>query len=183
MYATGTKKMLNMLILEILRNYSDEEHRLTRQEIMRLLEQDYGMECDRRSVKRNVLSLVEMGYEIDMENGYFLSEREFEEAELRMLIDSVLFSRNLSDTMARRLIKKLESFGNHYFQSKVSHVASTGRMVRTENKQVLYNVGAINDAIFFWSLQYGPYIEVLEPAQMRRELKETIDKMAEKYTD
>lgn len=147
MYATGNKKMLNMLILEILKTYSDEEHRLKQQEIIRLLSRDYGMECNRRSVKNNVESLKEMGYDIDMENGYYLADREFEDAELRMLIDSVLFSKNLSGTMAKRLIQKLESFGNKYFQAKVSHVAATSSLIRTENKQVLYTVNAINDAI------------------------------------
>lgn len=147
MYGTGNKKMLNMLILEILKTYSDEEHRLTQQEIIKILDRDYGMECDRRSVKNNVLSLKEMGYEIDMEEGYYLAEREFEDAELRLLIDSVLFSKNLSAAMAKRLITKLESFGNKYFQAKVSHVATTSSLIRTENKQVLYTVNAINDAI------------------------------------
>ena len=50
MYATGNKKMLNMLILEILRKYSDENHALTQQEIIKLLDKNYGMECDLRSV-------------------------------------------------------------------------------------------------------------------------------------
>lgn len=54
MYATGNKKMLNMLILEILQKYTDENHALTQQEILKLLDQNYGMECDRRSVKNNV---------------------------------------------------------------------------------------------------------------------------------
>jgi hypothetical protein len=69
-YGTTTKKMLNMLILEILEVYSDEQHPLTQQEILRLLKSEYGVEhCDRRSVKANVLSLVDMGYEISMEEG------------------------------------------------------------------------------------------------------------------
>ena len=55
MYATGNKKMLNMLILEILRKYPDENHALTQQEIIMLLNKNYGMECDRRSVKNNVV--------------------------------------------------------------------------------------------------------------------------------
>ena len=32
MYGTGTKKMLNMLILDILKEYSDSEHRLLQQD-------------------------------------------------------------------------------------------------------------------------------------------------------
>lgn len=112
MYTTGNKKMLNMLILEILREYSDQEHRLTQQEIIRLLKSDYGMDCDRRSVKNNVEYLKELGYEISMEHGYCLLEREFDEAELRMLIDSVLFSEDLTQKQAETLIKKLKGSGS-----------------------------------------------------------------------
>ena len=96
MYATGNKKMLNMLILEILRKYSDEKHPLTQQQIIKLLKQNNGMECDRRSVKNNIEHLVELGYEISMDKGYYLISREFDDAELRILIDSVLFSKSIS---------------------------------------------------------------------------------------
>ncbi len=106
MYATGNKKMLNMLILEILRMYTDEEHSLTQQEIIRLLEKNYGMGCDRRSVKNNILSLKEMGYDISMEQGYRLLSREFDDSEMRILIDSVLFSKSISTRQAKDLIKK-----------------------------------------------------------------------------
>ena len=37
MYATGNKKMLNMLILKILQQYSDEQHALKQQDIIKLL--------------------------------------------------------------------------------------------------------------------------------------------------
>lgn len=154
-YGTETKKMLNILILEILRNYSDIEHHLTQQEIMRKLKADYGIEkIDRRSVKANVISLRDMGYEIggldedDLDNdGYYLEEREFEDEELRILIDSVLFSKTLSDSAAKKLIEKLKDFGNIYFDAKVSHVKSTPLLHRTDNKAVLYNVSAINEAM------------------------------------
>ena len=147
MYATGNKKMLNMLILDILKEYTDEEHRLTQQDIIKILRRNYDMDCDRRSVKNNILCLIDLGYEINMDNGYYLEERELEDAELRMLIDSVLFSKTLSATQAKRLIKKLETFGNRYFAAKVSHVSNTPSLARTENKQVLYTVNSINDAI------------------------------------
>lgn len=154
-YGTETKKMLNILILEILRMYSDADHHLTQQEIMRKLKADYGIEkIDRRSVKANVKSLYDMGYAIggiDEDNpdndGYYLEEREFEDEELRILIDSVLFSKTLSDSAAKKLIEKLKGFGNIYFDAKVSHVKPTPLLHRTDNKCVLYNVNAINEAI------------------------------------
>ena len=66
-YGTETKKMLNILILEVLRTYSDDEHHLTQQEIIRRLKADYGIEkIDRRTVRDNVQSLVDMGYGLSL---------------------------------------------------------------------------------------------------------------------
>ena len=147
MYATGNKKMLNMLILEILREYSDQEHRLTQQEIIRLLKSNYDMECDRRSIKNNVMCLKELGYEISMEDGYYLLEREFDDAELRMLIDCVLFSKNLTQKQAKTLIEKLKGMGNRYFSAKVNHVSNLPELHHGDNKQLLYVLDTINEAI------------------------------------
>ena len=151
MYATGNKKMLNMLILEILRNYTDEDHSLTQQEIIKLLELNYGMDCDRRSVKNNVLSLKELGeecgFEISMEKGYRLISREFDDAELRILIDSVLFSKSISTRQAKDLIKKIRNLASKYFNAKVSHVCNLPELNRTINKQAMYTMDIINDAI------------------------------------
>jgi len=147
MYGTGNKKMLNMLILEILQKYSDENHALTQQEIIRLLKQNYAMECDRRSVKNNILSLQEMGYDISMEKGYRLMSRDFDDSELRILIDSVLFSKSISTRQAKGLIKKLREHGSNYFNVKVSHVCNLPDLPRTVNKQAMYALDSINDAI------------------------------------
>lgn len=147
MYATGNKKMLNMLILEILRTYTDEQHSLTQQEIIKLLDKNYGMECDRRSVKNNILSLKEMGYDISMEKGYRLLSREFDDAELRILIDSVLFSKSISTRQAKDLIEKIRGLASNYFNAKVSHISNLPELNRTINKQAMYALDAINDAI------------------------------------
>ena len=147
MYATGNKKMLNMLILEILRMYTDEQHSLTQQDIIKLLDKNYGMPCDRRSVKANVLSLCEMGYDIDMNNGYRLLSREFDDSELRILIDSVLFSKSISTKQAKDLITKIQGMASNYFNAKVSHVCNLPEIHRTINKQAMYGLDTLNDAI------------------------------------
>ena len=149
MYGTGTKKMLMIMILEVLKKYSDEDHHMTQQMIIQYLKTEYGMECDRRSVRANVEALIEMGYDITFEGGYALLERDFDDAELRMLIDSVLFSRNITSRQADRLIRKLQGFGNMYFEPKVSHVSSCADLskLRTDNTQVMITVNVLNDAI------------------------------------
>lgn len=139
--------MLNFLILEILREHSDDEHHLTQQEILKLLRSQYGVECDRRSVRSNVEALKEFGYDIDMEDGYCLLNRTFEDSELRMLIDSVLFSKNISQPVAQTLITTLKEQGSKYFRAKVPHVYNLPEMRHADNAQVLYNLDALNTAI------------------------------------
>lgn len=147
MYATGNKKMLNMLILEILRVYTDEDHALSQQDIIKMLEKNYWMSCDRRSVKNNILCLKELGYEISMEHGYRLLSREFDEADLRILIDSVLFSRAISTKQAQSMIDKIRGLASRYFNAKVKYVSNLPELPRTDNKQAIYAMDSLNDAI------------------------------------
>ena len=146
-YGLQDKKALNMLILEILEQYTDSDHPLTQMEIVDLLEKNYGVPCTRQTVKNNLMLLGEMGYEISMEGGICLVSRQFENAEKRMLIDSVLFSRTLSGKQAKRLIEKLTGLGNKYFRAKVKHVCHLPKLIHSDNKQVLLNLDVLNDAI------------------------------------
>ena len=147
LYALQDKKVLNMMILEVLEQYTDSDHRLTQQKIVELLEKNYGVPCTRQTVKNNLMLLKNMGYDISMWGGIFLKSRLFDNAELRMLIDSVLFSRTLSGEEAERLIKKLTGLGNKYFHAKVKHVCHLPKLIHSDNKQVLLNLDVLNDAI------------------------------------
>lgn len=146
-YGLQDKKALNMLILEILEQYTDSDHPLTQMEIVNLLEKNYGVPCTRQTVKNNLMLLGEMGYEISMEGGICLLSHKFENAELRMLIDSVLFSRTLSGKQAKRLVEKLTGLGNKYFRAKVKHVCHLPKLIHSDNKQVLLNLDVLTDAI------------------------------------
>ena len=147
LYGRQDKKALNMMILEVLEQYTDRDHRLTQQKIVDLLEKNYGVPCTRQTIKNNLMLLGEMGYEISMEGGIFLKSRLFDNAELRMLIDSVLFSRTLSGEESERLIKKLKALGNKYFHAKVKHVCHLPKLIHSDNKQVLLNLDVLSDAI------------------------------------
>ena len=161
MYGTGTKKMLNMLILDILKEYSDSDHRLLQQDIIDLLESNYGISCERRAVKNNIVSLQEMGYDIASQKGYYLRTRDFTDAELRLLIDGVFTSGAITDREAHQLVKKLERYSNRYFKAHVSHIHSTSSGKNAENQNVMDSIAAIDIAISkgkkisFSYLQYG----------------------------
>ena len=147
MYGNDRKKILILLILEILQKNTDTDHHLSQKEILRILENEYGVTCDRRSVKANVEALADIGYDINMDDGYYFASRDFEDAELRMLIDSVLFSHHISLQQGKRLIEKLKSQGSKFFQAKVSHVRALPDLNHTDNKHIMIVVDTLNDAI------------------------------------
>lgn len=147
MYALGSKKMLTMGILQVLKDHTDYDHRLTQQEIIDLLDREHGMVCDRKSIKSNIISLIEWGYEIENDKGWYLAERDFEEVELRMLIDSVLYAKGIPAHQAMILIEKLKGLGSKHFEDKMNHTYSVKELYHTDNKQAFTNIEIIEEAI------------------------------------
>lgn len=159
------KKLIIMDILEILRKYTDENHRLSQKEIADLLLRDYGMSVNRKAVKRNIMDLIDFGYEIvftettrytpnpktgkQEENviySDFYLQRDFTDSELRLLIDGVLFNRHIPYRQRKSLVEKLEGLSNQYFKVRVSHV-STVPDNTLQNKQLFYTIEVLDEAI------------------------------------
>ena len=65
MYTKQPKKLLIMNILDILKKYTDEDHRLSQKEIADILKKEYDMTADRKAIRRNILNLMECGYDIE----------------------------------------------------------------------------------------------------------------------
>ena len=160
MYTAQSKKMLNMNILEILKKYSDENHRLNQKEIIDLLESEYQMTVDRKAIKRNLMNLLDSGYELEytetvrtnkkgeqetLYSDWYLV-RDFTDAELRLLIDSLLFSKHVPYSQCKELIGKLEALPNKYFKAKVKHIRTLPEKM-PNNKQLFYNIEILDEAI------------------------------------
>lgn len=169
------KKMMIVNILEILKKYSDENHRLTQKDIIGYLKKDYSMEADRKAVRRNLTNLLEAGYQINYEEttrsnpdgeeelmltDWYL-ERDFTEPELRLLIDGLLFSNHIPQNQCKDLIEKLKELSSCYFNTKVSHVSNLPDN-KPVDKELFFTIQTLNDAISekkkvtFFYVDYGP---------------------------
>lgn len=165
MPAKKPKKQLILNILDILRRYSDEEHRLSQKDISEILKTEYDAVVDRKAVRRNILSLMECGYNIEysesirivhnpktgeQEESYlwsdFYLERNFTDGELRLLIDSLLFSKHISYSQCKELVTKLEGLSNVYFRSRIKHIARLPDD-KTDNMQFFLNIELLDEAI------------------------------------
>lgn len=160
MYTKQPKKMLIMNILDILKKYTDENHRLSQKEIMDILEQEYDMKAERKAIKRNLMNLIDSGYDIEYSESIRMNkngeeetfytdwylERNFSDAELRLLIDGLLFSKHIPYSQCKELIGKLEGLSNRYFKSRVEHILTLPDNA-PENTQLFYNIEVLDKAI------------------------------------
>ena len=145
------KKLIVLYILDILRNYSSETHLLQRKEIIELLREKYEVPCCSRSLHTHIQTLQADGYPIVKKKvGCYLKTepQEFTDAELRMLIDGVLFSRNISREQAANLIDRLVSEGSINFKENGKRFLSYCQtMPYSDNEQTLENVSVVQKAI------------------------------------
>lgn len=146
-------KIAGFLILDILKDYSDENNHLTQQRIIELLKENCQIDCDRRTVSR-YLDYIDAYHEkagkeeIEQDgDGCYLAEREFDDSEIRTLIDSVLFSKALSQSQAKNLIEKLKTLGSKNLSAKVSHICNLQELHHSDSPQMMLSLDRINDAI------------------------------------
>ena len=142
------KKLALLRIWQILKENSDCDHPLTQEEIAVYLENDYGIEIERKAISRNISLLKEAGIEIESgRDGSYLVDREFEDSELHMLIDGVLSSRYITSKHSKDLIDRLIAMSNKYFKASVKHIHSINEWSKTDNQTLFYNIEQISTAI------------------------------------
>ena len=150
-----SKKLALLRILHILQKYSDEAHPLTQDNIVEYLHKDYGIEVERKVVGRQ-LALLHEAYDAinspivlvsDPRKGTYIEQREFEDSELRLLIDGVLSSRHITAKHSKDLIEKLCRQSNQYFRPRVKNIYSVNDWNKTDNMQVFLNIECIDEAI------------------------------------
>ena len=165
MSSAHPKKQLILNILDILKKYTDEDHRLSQKEIVEILKTEYNMSADRKSVRRNIIDLMELGFEIEyseavrmvpnkitgeLEESYIWSDfyliRDFSDSELRLLIDSLLFSKHIPYSQCKELVEKLGGLSNKYFKAKMSHIKTLPDN-SLNNRQLFYTIDILDEAI------------------------------------
>lgn len=142
------KKLALIRIWQIFHKYSDYDHPLTQDEIAEHLESDYGIVIERKAISRNISLLKEAGVDIESRRaGSYLESREFEDSELKLLIDGVLCSKHITAKHSADLIDRLCGLSNKYFRSHVKNIYSVNDWSKTDNQALFYNIELIDTAI------------------------------------
>ena len=130
---------------------TDESHALTLAEITSLLN-GYEVTADRKTLYLDFEELKHYGLDIISEQRsktvvYYLASRDFELAELKLLVDSVQSSKFITEKKSNSLIKKLESLVSEHESKQLHRQVITSGRVKTMNESILINVDSIHSAI------------------------------------
>ena len=147
---TAGQKTRIIEVYRYLLRESDENHPVTVQAIMRHLSA-LGCETNRKTVLDDLSALSDAGFDLIVNRGRgggcFLASRTFEEAELRLLVDAVQFSRFIPAEKSRQIISKLLSVASVYEEKRLDREVYVSGRVRSSNRDLLRTVDAIHSAI------------------------------------
>lgn len=150
--AVTKQKLCILYLMEILLERTDEEHVLNATELCRILEQEYNVQTERRTIYSDIETLQQFGLDIiknyGKNPGYYAASRQFELAELKLLVDAVQSSKFITEKKSGQLIRKLEKLCSKADARALSNQVVIVNRPKTENETIYYNVDDIHTAIY-----------------------------------
>lgn len=150
--AKGNNQKLKIVyLMKILLEKTDETHSITMPEIISSLK-NYGISAERKSIYSDIENLRLFGMDIIGEQRertfyYHVGSRQFELAELKLLVDSVQSAKFITAKKSNELIKKIEGFASKYEASQLQRQVYVAERIKTMNESIYYNVDKIHTAI------------------------------------
>lgn len=149
--AKSEKQKLKLLyIRDLLLEKTDCDHAITTNEIIQELAKE-DIAAERKSIYQDIQLLndyvMEVGRKTSKPQGYFVEDRDFELAEVKLLVDLVEAAKFVTDTKSRALIKKLERLTSVHHGKKLQRQVLVTDRIKTANESIYYNVDCIHEAI------------------------------------
>ncbi len=148
----GTNQKLKLYYLSrIMTQKTDDDHMLTMPEIQRALEA-YGVTADRKSLYDDIEALRVLGIDVVGEKvgrGYYyhVGSKQFEIAELKLLVDAIQSSKFITEKKSNELIKKITGLASEYEAAQLKRQVVVQGRVKTMNESIYYCVDDIHRAI------------------------------------
>ena len=134
-------------LIDILHSETDESHALSMAEIIEKLAKA-GIKAERKALYDDIATLSDYGIYIEKtaDHKYYITERKYELAELKILVDIIQSSQFLTAKKSHELTKKL------YEETSKFGAAELGRQLHTAfakapNEKIFYTVDAIHKGI------------------------------------
>ena len=148
---SSNQKLKLIYLMKILLERTDETHSITMPEIIDALAA-YDISAERKSLYNDIENLRVYGLDVigtqeDRTYSYHIGNRQFELAELKLLVDSVQSAKFITAKKSNELIKKIEGLASKYEASQLHRQVFVAGRVKTMNESIYYNVDRIHTAI------------------------------------
>ncbi len=148
---SANQKLKLPFLMKIMLEKTDEEHGLTMSEILDELSA-YGVEAERKSIYTDFEDMLQLGVEIISDKRgrscrYHVASRQFEQAELKLLIDAIQSSRFITEKKSRQLINKIKTLASENEARDLQRQVYVHGRIKSMNESIYYNVDEINTAI------------------------------------
>lgn len=147
---SSNQKLKILLLMDMLINETDESRGLTMAEILYRLENS-GVRAERKSIYDDIEVLRQYGLDIltlkAKTTEYYIGSRNFELAELKLLVDAVQSSKFITQKKSSELIRKLESLTSKNSAKTLQRQVYVNNRIKTQNESIYYNVDALHTAI------------------------------------
>lgn len=144
------QKLKLLYIMQYLMEKTDENHIVTTTELIDYLASN-GITAERKSIYTDIDLLIDYGLDIvkvkGRPAGYQLVSRQFELAELKLLVDAVQASKFITSKKSRELIGKLETLCSKKEARQLHRQVVVTNRTKAVNENIYYNVDQIYNAI------------------------------------
>ena len=167
------QKVKPYVVLQYLLRNTDENHVATAMDIVAYLE-ECAISAERRSIYRDIEEINRVALMLDedctideaaemlerdetddlklvvydkRQKGFYVRQRKFDLNDIRLLAECVYSAKFISQGQADRLAEVVCEFVSEHQAEKIRHDAFLTDRVKTNNRQVLSNIAAINEAM------------------------------------
>lgn len=171
--ARSNQKLKILYLAKILLENTDANHDITLQEIIDKLSAN-NVTAERKSLYDDIAQLDDFGIKIRKTQygktyHYQVINRDFELAELKLLVDSVASAKFITGEKSNELIRKIEHLASKHDAAMLQRQVYVAGRVKAMNRDIMENVDAIHNAIaqnskisfqyFQWNVKKEPELK------------------------
>ena len=145
------EKLKILYLMQVLLEETDPEHPLNATQLIERMQLRYDYSYNRKTIYADIGRLQSFGLQIGQTKGssfgYYVEKRDFDLAELKLLVDAVQSSKFITKEKSEDLIRKLAGLTSNEYAKQLQRQVFIFNRIKADNDAIYANVDALHEAI------------------------------------
>ena len=145
------EKLKILYLMQVLLEETDPEHPLNATQLIERMQSRYEYSYNRKTIYADIGRLQAYGMQIGQTKGssfgYYVEKRDFDLAELKLLVDAVQSSKFITKEKSEDLIRKLAGLTSNEYAKQLQRQVFIFNRIKADNDAIYANVDALHEAI------------------------------------